>query len=40
VPAALVGAAFSGRVPHDWLRRALGIVLLTVGIVMLSDAIR
>lgn len=40
VPAALAGAAVSGRVPHTWLRTALGAVLLVVGLLMLDDAIR
>jgi len=40
IPAALAGAAVSGRVPHAWLRVALGAVLLVVGLVMLGDAIR
>lgn len=40
VPAAVLGAAVSSRVPHAWLRTALGAVLLVVGVIMLSDAIR
>jgi uncharacterized protein len=40
VPAALLGASLSGRVPHGALRRVLGAVLLMVGLLMLGDAIR
>ena len=40
IPAALAGATVSGRVPHGFLRRALGAVLLIVGLVMLGDSIR
>lgn len=40
VPAALAGAALSSRVPHAWLRVALGVVLLVVGMTMLAAAIR
>jgi uncharacterized membrane protein YfcA len=40
VPAALAGATLSGRVTHTVLRRALGAVLLIVGLVMLGDSIR
>jgi hypothetical protein len=40
VPAALAGAAVSGRMPQRWLRYALGAVLLVVGLMMLNDAIR
>jgi uncharacterized membrane protein YfcA len=40
IPAALAGAALSGRVPHGVLRRALGAMLLLVGLVMLGDAMR
>jgi len=40
VPAALAGTAVSSRVPHAWLRRALGAILLVVGLLMVGDAIR
>jgi hypothetical protein len=40
IPAALLGATLSGRVPHTFLRRALGTVLLVVGLIMLGDSIR
>ena len=40
IPAAIAGAALSSRVPHTWLRRALGTVLLVVGVVMLAGAMR
>jgi uncharacterized protein len=40
VPAALAGAALSSRVPHALLRRALGGVLLVIGLTMLAAAIR
>jgi uncharacterized membrane protein YfcA len=38
VPAAIAGAALSGRVPHPVLRTALGAVLLVVGLLMLRGA--
>jgi uncharacterized membrane protein YfcA len=40
IPAAIAGAMLSSRVPHAWLRRALGAVLLVVGLVMLGSATR
>jgi uncharacterized membrane protein YfcA len=40
IPAALVGAALSERVPHAALRMALGSVLLVVGVLMAGTAIR
>lgn len=40
IPAALLGATVSGRMPHTFLRRALGTVLLVVGLIMLGDSIR
>jgi uncharacterized membrane protein YfcA len=40
IPAALVGAALSERVPHSALRLALASVLLVVGVLMAGDAIR
>jgi hypothetical protein len=40
IPAAIAGAMVSSRVPHAWLRRALGAVLLIVGLVMLGSATR
>jgi uncharacterized protein len=40
IPAALAGAALSGRVPHAFLRTALGSMLLVVGMLMLGAAIR
>ena len=40
IPAALAGAALSGRVPHAFLRTALGAMLLVVGLLMLGAAIR
>ena len=36
IPAALVGAAVSSRVPHVVLRTALGVVLLAIGLTMLG----
>lgn len=38
IPAALVGAAVSSRVPHVVLRTALGVVLLAIGLTMLRAA--
>lgn len=35
IPAALLGAAVSARVPQAWLARALGLVLLVIGATML-----
>ncbi|MCC7180934.1 MAG: sulfite exporter TauE/SafE family protein [Acidobacteria bacterium] len=40
VPAALAGAAVSSHLPHAWLRAALGVVLLAIGLTMLAAAIR
>ena len=40
IPAAIAGALISSRVPHAWLRRALGAVLLVVGLIMLGSATR
>jgi uncharacterized membrane protein YfcA len=40
IPAALAGAALSGRVPQAILRIALGTVLLVVGLLMLGDTLR
>ena len=40
IPAALAGAVLSERVPQVFLRRALGAVLLVVGLLMLGAAIR
>lgn len=40
IPAAVLGAMLSGRVPHGALRTALGAVLLIVGLLMVSDVIR
>ena len=40
VPAAVAGAALSGRLPHAVLRTALGAVLLVVGLLMLRSAVR
>lgn len=39
IPAAVVGAMVSGRVPHGALRTALGAVLLIVGLLMVNDVI-
>jgi uncharacterized membrane protein YfcA len=36
IPAALVGAAVSSRIPHAVLRMALGAVLLVIGLTMLA----
>lgn len=36
IPAALLGASLSTRVPHAWLARALGVVLLVIGLTMLT----
>ena len=36
IPAALLGASLSTRVPHAWLARALGVVLLVIGVTMLT----
>lgn len=38
IPAALVGAAVSSRMPHAILRTALGVVLLVIGLAMLGGA--
>ncbi|HJU43887.1 MAG TPA: sulfite exporter TauE/SafE family protein [Vicinamibacterales bacterium] len=35
IPAALLGAAVSARLPHTWLRVALAVVLLVVGVKLL-----
>jgi hypothetical protein len=36
LPAALLGAVLSARVPHTWLRTALAVVLLAVGFKLLA----
>lgn len=36
IPAALIGAVISSRVPHGVLRMALGAVLLAIGVTMLA----
>lgn len=37
IPAALLGATLSARVPQVWLARALGLVLLIIGVTMLAS---
>lgn len=37
IPSALAGAAVSARMPHPWLRSALAIVLLIVGLKLAFD---